>query len=311
MSDNKRSELGKDRSTGGDFSGVWPASFTPLTSDGEVNWPVIDQLVELHASQGMGGLYVTGSTGQWPLLGHRRRKQAIERTIQAAAGRIPTMVHVGANSTEESVELARYAAAEGADAISSVGPPYFSYNADAIFEHYRQIGAATDLPLYIYHFANLQQVSLQPKDYVERLLRLPNIAGMKYTDMNLYQLGLLQTAAQGRMRFFSGADEVLCHAVLCGTVGAIGTAYNLFGPTCRAEREACVRGEVERATEFSLRFQAAISRILSSGGLCKFMWVGMRLKYGIDIGLPLKPLGVGERDWSDHDVAAIISAVDG
>ncbi|MDA0659540.1 MAG: dihydrodipicolinate synthase family protein [Planctomycetota bacterium] len=293
------------------FSGLWPATLTPLTATGEVNLPMIDQLVELFVSQKMGGLYVTGSTGQWPVLGNERRRTIVERTIQASAGRIPVMVHVGAMSTAESVELAQQAASAGADAISSVGPPYYSYNADAVFEHYRQIGAATDLPLYIYHFANLSQMAISSDEYVQRLLKLPNIAGMKYTDMNLNQLSLLQVAAHGRLRFFSGADEMLCHSVLCGVVGAIGTFYNLFGPVCLSQRNAFVKGNVQGATEFMLVFQSAIALVLRSGGVFKFMRAAMRLKYGMEIGAPLAPLGVGERDWSDDEVAKIIASVDG
>lgn len=292
------------------FLGVWPAMLTPLTPAGEVNLPMIDQLVELFVSQEMGGLYITGSTGQWPVLGNERRRKVVERTIKASAGHIPVMVHVGTMSTAESVELAQQAARAGADAISSVGPPYYSYNADAVFEHYRQIGAATDLPLYIYHFANLPQMGISSDEYVQRLMKLPNIAGMKYTDMNLNQLSLLQSAAQGRLRFFSGADEMLCHAVLCGVVGAIGTFYNLFGPVCLSQRNAFVKGNIQGATDFMLVFQAAIARVLRSGGLYKFMRAAMRLKYGMEIGAPLAPLGVGERDWSDDEVSQIIANVE-
>ncbi len=293
------------------FSGVWPAMLTPLHQNGDVNPQAIDQLVELFVKQQMGGLYITGSTGQWPLLGRERRHQIVERTIRAAAGRIPIMVHVGANSTEESVELAKQAAQAGADAISAVAPPYYPYSADAVFEHYRRIGESTDLPLYVYHLSNTNVLSLDAEDYVARLLKLPNIGGMKFTDGNLFQLGLLQAAAKGKLQLFSGADEVLCQAVLCGTIGAIGTFYNVWGPICRQQREAVARGNIAGATEFMLRFQVAIAKVIRSAGIHKFLRRAMQLKYEIDIGLPIPPLAVTDREWSDADVQEILSLVDG
>lgn len=292
------------------FSGVWPAMLTPLHPHGEVNLPAIDQLVNLFADQKLGGLYITGSTGQWPLLGAERRRQIVERTIQASAGRLPIMAHVGANSTEESVELARHAAQSGADAISAVAPPYFPYSADAVFEHYRRIGEATDLPLYVYHLSNTNVLSLNADDYVERLLKLPNIGGMKFTDGNLFQLGLLHAAARGRLQLFSGADEVMCQAVLCGSIGAIGTFYNLWGPICQQQRQALVEGNVAAATDFMLRFQTAIARVIRSAGIHKFLRRAMQLKYDIDIGLPLPPLGVADRDWSDPEIHELITLVE-
>lgn len=293
------------------YSGVWPAMLTPLSPQRKVNLQAIDRLVELFVSLQMGGLYITGSTGQWPLLGVERRRQIVERTIQASAGRIPIMVHVGANSTEESVELAKQAANAGADAVSAVAPPYYPYSADAVFEHYRRIGEASELPLFVYHLSNTNVLSLDAEDYVARLLKLPNIAGMKFTDGNLFQLGLLQAAARGRLQLFSGADEVLCQAVLCGTVGAIGTFYNVWGPLCRQQRQAMADGDVAGGTEFMLRFQVAIAKVIRSGGIFTFLRKAMQLKYEIDVGLPIPPLGATDREWSDAEVREILTLVEG
>ncbi|MCA9094404.1 MAG: dihydrodipicolinate synthase family protein [Planctomycetaceae bacterium] len=293
------------------FSGVWPAMLTPITPNGDVNLPAIDQLVELFVSQQLGGLYITGSTGQWPLLGPDRRRQIVERTTKASSGRIPVMVHVGANSTEESVALAKQAGTAGADAVSAVAPPYYPYSADAVFEHYRRIGESTELPLYVYHLSNTNVLNLDAEDYVARLLKLPNIAGMKFTDGNLFQLGLLQAAARGKLQLFSGADEVLCQAVLCGTIGAIGTFYNVWGTTCKKMRQAVVTGDVASGTEFMLRFQSALAKVIRSAGIFKFLRRAMQLKYDIDVGLPIPPLGAADREWSDDDVRQVLTLVEG
>src|SRR5207248_1973275 len=156
------------------------------------------------------------------------------------AGRIPVMIHVGAVATEDAVALAQHASKIGADAVSAVTPIYYPAGPDLIFEHYRRIGAASDLPLYVYHLSSVNQLTLDPRDYAERILALPHIGGMKITDRDLYQFGLIHSFTRDRLRLFSGADEVLCHAVLSGAIGAIGTFYNVWGPACQAARSAFV-----------------------------------------------------------------------
>jgi N-acetylneuraminate lyase len=292
------------------FHGVWPAVLTPLAADGRPALSVLERMIDLFAQQGLGGLYMGGSTGQWPLLRLEERQALAECAVRAAAGRFPVMVHVGACTTADAVDLARHAARVGADAVSAVTPIYYGHSADAVFDHYRHIGAATDLPLFVYHLSSVNQLTLGARAYAERLLALPNIAGMKITDRDPYTFGLLHAYAGDRLQLFSGADEVMCHAVLCGAIGAIGTFYNLWGPACQRARAAFCAGSVEAGRTFMLRFQAAIDEILTSGSVWTFLSSAMRLKYDIDVSMPRPPLGVMERPWAYADVERLIRQVD-
>lgn len=292
------------------FYGIWPALLTPLDAAGQLATDVLAQLVERFVAQGLPGLYITGSTGQWPLLTPVERRQAIETVVRASAGRIKVMVHVGAVATDEAVALARHAAQVGADAVSCVAPIYYSVGADATFEHYRRVGAASDLPLFVYHLSTVNQLAINPRDYVERLLGLPNIAGMKVTDGDMYQFGLLRCYAGDRLQLFSGADEVMCHAALSGSVGAIGTFYNVWGPACRAAREAFVAGQFEQGQRFMLAFQPAIAEVLRSQSVWSFLRAAVRLKHGLDIGAPRAPLGMLDKPWAETDVERLLRQVD-
>jgi N-acetylneuraminate lyase len=292
------------------YHGIWPAVLTPLTPAGEPNLEQAEKLVELFVQQGLGGLYLLGSTGQWPLLALDQRQAVAERVVKTAAGRIPVMIHVGAVATDDAVLLAKHAAKIGAEAISTVAPIYYTSSADVIFEHYRRIGAATELPLFVYHLSIVNQTTLDPKEYAERLLTLPHIAGMKITERDLYLFGLLHNFAGDRLQLFSGADEVLCHAVLSGAIGAIGTFYNLWGPSCQKARKAFAEGDVEVGRRFMLVFQKAIAQIIRSGSTWSFLRSAMRLKYDIDVGMPRAPLAVMEKPWQDAQVESLIASVD-
>jgi N-acetylneuraminate lyase len=267
-------------------------------------------MTELFVSQGLGGIYLTGSTGQWPLLTVEERIAITDCVIKAAAGRIPVMVHVGAATTADATALARHAARAGADAVSAVTPIYYGYSADAVFEYYRAIGSATNLPLYLYHLSGVSQVAIGSQEYTQRLLAVPNITGMKITDRDLYTFGLINAFTGGRLQLFSGADEVMCHAILCGAIGAIGTFYNVWGPVCQRARAACADGDVKTGQSFMLRFQSAIARILASGSMWTFLRTAMRLKYGLDIGKPRPPLGATEPPIPEDEVKRLIEQVD-
>jgi N-acetylneuraminate lyase len=292
------------------FGGIWPALLTPLTEAGQVDHGQLEKLVELFVKQRLGGLYILGSTGQWPLLSVEARKAAAERIIKTSASRIPIMVHVGAVATDDAVALARHAAKIGADAVSGVTPIYYPVGADVVFEHYRRIGAAGGLPLFVYHLSVVNQIALDPCDYAARVLALPNIAGMKITDRDLYQFGLIHMFAGDRLQLFSGADEVMCHAALSGAIGAIGTFYNLWGPACQAARRAFVEGSFETGQRFMLAFQSAIGEVLRSGSVWSFLRAAMGIKYAIDIGPPRAPLGALDKPWQEADVERLIASVD-
>jgi len=292
------------------FGGIWPAMLTPTTAHGAPALAVCEQLVELFARQQLGGIYLTGSTGGWPLFTVEERKAIAERVVRAAAGRLPVMVHVGAVATADAVALAEHAARIGAAAVSAVGPIYYPASADNVFEYYRRIGSATDLPLYAYHLSGVNKLALDPRAYVERLLAVPNIAGMKITDHDLYPFGLIHAVAGDRLQLFSGADEVMCHALLSGAIGAIGTFYNLWGPACAAARAATATGDVAAGRAFMLRFQSTIADVIG-GGIWSFLRAAMRLKYGMEVGMPRPPLGATDQPWTDADVRRLIERVDG
>lgn len=292
------------------FSGVWPAMVTPFDEDGQPSFSACEQLVELFCQQRLGGIYVVGSTGQWPLLALEERRAIAECVVRASSGRLPVMVHVGTPNTADAVALARHAAEIGADAVSAVGPTYFAYTPEAIFSYYTHIGRATDLPLFAYHLAGVHHLSLGPREYASRLLDVPNAAGMKITSCDLNLFGLIHGVAGDRLTLFSGADEVMCHALLSGASGAIGSFYNLWGAECQSARAALAAGRVIEARDFMIRFQSAIADVLSHGGIWSFLTVAMRLKHGIAIGRPRSPLDANDQPWTDADVQAVLVKVD-
>ncbi|MEX1229343.1 MAG: dihydrodipicolinate synthase family protein [Planctomycetaceae bacterium] len=291
------------------YHGTWPALITPMNSQGKPAMSTIEKLVDLFAAQKLGGLYILGSTAQWPLLSLDERREIAECVVKTAKGRLPVIVHVGAVTTEDAEELARHAKSIGADGVSAVAPIYYSFGADVVFEHYRRIGAAAALPLYVYHLSSVNQLKIAPNDYARRLLSLPNIAGMKITDGDMYQFGLITAHTQGKLTLFSGADEVMCHAAVSGAVAAIGSFYNIFGVECQAARAKFVAGDVASGLKFMQGFQQMISAVLSSALIWTFFRAAMRRRFDVDVGQTRHPVGMCDKPWDDSEVDRLIALV--
>lgn len=292
------------------FRGVWPAMLTPLDNHSQPNHAAIEQLVELFVSQGVPGLYILGSTGQWPLLSLQHRREVAERVVRIAAGRLSVMVHVGAMATDDAVDLARHAESIGASAISAVGPIYYTFNADQVFMHYARIGSASALPLYVYHLSQVNQVSIPPAEYARRVLELPNVEGMKFTDHDLYTLGQIHKTAGEGLQLFSGADPLLCQAALSGAVGAIGTFFNIWAAPAQRARDRFVAGDFEAGRRFTAALQSAISDVLGSGSIWSFLRSAMMFRYHVDVGMPRSPLGLQDSEWDEDRVLEIVTQVE-
>lgn len=281
--------------------------FTPVNPEGAPALDQLEKLVSLFVSQELDGLYILGSTGQGVLFSESQRNAVIKKVCEVAAGRIPVMVQVGALTTAESVRLARYAANCGVDGISAVGPVYYSGNAEMALQHYKCIAEVTDLPFYPYQWGD-NFIPGETIDFVRRLMEIPNVAGMKLTTNALLEISAISNFAGDKLSLFSGSDELFCHASLCGTVGAIGSFYNLWGVSCKHVLEEFVGGNYALAKEFMLSFQEVVREVLPD--IWPFFRKAMLIKYGIDIGMPKPPLGNGQKQWDDRRVEKVLERIE-
>lgn len=289
------------------FSGLWPAMFTPVDDKGEPALDQLEKLAALFVSQGLDGAYILGSTGQGLLFNEEQRKSVTQRVCEVIKGRIPVMVQVGSLTTEESVRLAGYAEQCGADAISSVGPVYYSGNAAMALAHYEAIANATRLPFFPYQLGE-KFIPGDTIQFIKQLLNIPHITGMKLTTNQLLEISSIYSYAGDSLKLFSGSDELFCHASLCGTVGAIGSFYNIWGTECKHVLSAFKEGNYKLAQRFMLCFQKVIREILPNSWT--FFRKAMLLKYQIDIGVAKAPLGNTQTEWEDADVTAIFEELE-
>ena len=203
------------------LAGILPALVTPLLPDGGVNIAALEKLLERVYTAGVDGVYLCGSTGEGTLLEAAERRKIVEAAVRNSPRGKQVVVHVGAWSLDVAECLARHAESVQAAAVSSIRPAGVNY-ADML-AWYRTLGSASSLPLLAYYFPDSTGERLSV-DQLTEICQLPGVAGLKYTDYDLYTLSLLVRAGYP---VFNGRDEVLAAGLLMGACGGIGSIYNL------------------------------------------------------------------------------------
>ncbi|MVZ62580.1 dihydrodipicolinate synthase family protein [Sphingobacterium humi] len=290
-----------------EFHGLWPALFTPVGENERPNLGQLEKLTDVLIGQGVDGLYVLGSTGQGILFNQEDRKQVLETVLQTAQGRVPVMVQVGTVTTKESCLLAAHASEAGAAAVSSVGPIYFGGGAKMALYHYEEIAKAGQLPFFPYQLGN-NSIPGNVADFIQAIIDIPYSAGMKLTTGNMLEISRIHNIAKDRLKLFSGADELICQAALSGTVGAIGTFYNLWAAECKHVLNAFKAGDFELARRFMLKFQEIIEYVLPN--IWTFLEEAMQQRYQIQIGQTVSPLARGQANWDSAEVAKILLSLE-
>ena len=205
--------------------GVIPAMMTCFDEKGNFDEDRQRALTEFLISKGVDGLYLTGSTGEAFLMEGSERCAVVDAVVDQTKGRIPLIAHVGDIGTRKSIQLAEHACKAGVDALSSVPPFYFRFSQDEIYAYYRDLSAATPLPMIIYNIALAGAVS---SDAVKRLAQLPNVKGMKYTLSTHHEILRLKQELGKEFMIYSGCDEMAMSGFAFGSDGIIGSFYNVI-----------------------------------------------------------------------------------
>jgi N-acetylneuraminate lyase len=257
---------------------ILPALVTPLLPGGQLDERSAERLIDHLYERGVGGLYLTGSTGEGIYLDFDERKRLVELAVAMSRGRGTVIVHVGAIQAVKAAELAQHAANVGADAVSSIPPFAGGYTWDEIHGFYADLARKSPLPVVAYHIPGLTG---QPHSIANlaSLLAIPNIAGFKFTDTNLYAMQRLAARLSPGQIMYNGPDEMLALGLQMGAHGGIGTTYNFMPELilqifrhCQAGRFAeavAVQRQANEIIEPLLMFQwlAASKQILYWQGL--------------------------------------------
>jgi 4-hydroxy-tetrahydrodipicolinate synthase len=273
------------------LTGSIVALATPMHEDGSVDHAALRKLIDWHIAEGTDCLGVVGTTGESPTVDVEEHCQIIRVSVEQAAGRVPVMAGCGANSTQEAIELARYAKQVGADCQLQVVPYYNRPSQEGLYQHFRAIAeAVADLPMVMYNVPGRTVADMQ-HDTVLRLAQVPGIVGIKEATGNIERAQWLIRDVPKSFAIYSGDDSTAVALMLCGGQGNVSVTANI-APRLMAELcAAAVAGERDKAMRIQLQLLPVHKHLFVEANPIPVKWAMARLGLcGGALRLPMTPL---------------------
>jgi 4-hydroxy-tetrahydrodipicolinate synthase len=206
--------------------GIIPAMVTPLTKEDELNEPALRRLTNFVIENGVHGVFATGSQGEFWAFSEAEKQRAWETVVEETNRRVPVYAGTAAVTTREAVRLTRLAEKVGIDAVSVLTPYFINPSQDELFEHYRTIAAATNLPVIVYTNPDRTNVKI-PTSLLAKLARIDNIVGIKDSSGDLTLTTDYLAAVPSDFSILMGRDTMIFAGLLHGAKGAIAATANV------------------------------------------------------------------------------------
>ena len=279
------------------FEGLFPAAVTPMDGEGNLDEGALERVLEFNLQAGVQGFWLAGGTGESVLLDDEENMRVASLSAARIAGRAAGIMHVGTPTTRRSVRLAEHAARAGADAICCVPPLFYPRSEDEIVEHYRAVGAAAGLPLFIYNLPGMTGVEIT-LDLMRRIRDgVPQVAGLKHS--SAHQPVVHDFARMG-LRCFIGNSMSMLPAMAIGAVGCVDGPPLIDPATWLEIRDAYRKGDLSRAEAAQRRAREVVRAVFDLGGdrYIASIKAVMSHRLGVECGDPRppgRPLTDGER----------------
>ncbi len=268
------------------WRGYWPACPTPFAADGGYDVDTHRALLEWYVGEGMHGVFVNGTTGEWFSQSAEERRLVAETAIDAVAGRMTVVVGCTAYTAREAAELARHALAAGADGVGSTAPPYAKTYPDETVQYYRDFAEGAGGPVMVYNWPHGTSIEIDA-DLADRLAEIDNVVAIKDSTPDFEQFAETARRVVDRLRVFGPfmSEAGLGLLLEVGGDGFIGGG-SLWGRPDAEFWEAVWRGDVETAREHARRTDELFPKLWLPGG-----WGGHYGAYQSQLKALMKLLG--------------------
>lgn len=277
------------------LQGSLVAIATPMHEDGSLDLSALRRLIDFHIDHGTDGIVIVGTTGESPTVDFDEHCLLMQTAIDHVAGRIPVIAGTGANSTREAIELTQQAKKLGADACLLVTPYYNKPTQEGLYQHFRSVAEAVDIPQILYNVPGRTACDLG-NDTILRLAQISNIVGIKDATGNIERgtdllLRASDLIASGDFAVYSGDDATCLSLMLLGGHGVISVTANV-APTLMHEMcMAAIRGDALQARAINAKLFALHQKLFVEANPIPVKWVLQEMGLiGAGIRLPLVPL---------------------
>ncbi|RUO38518.1 4-hydroxy-tetrahydrodipicolinate synthase [Aliidiomarina shirensis] len=258
------------------LTGSMVALVTPFTSNGNVDYKLLAELVEFHVEYGTDAIVSVGTTGESPTLSHDEHVDVVRATVELVNKRVHVIAGNGSNSTHEAVQLTERIAPLGVDGFLNVTPYYNRPSRKGLIEHYRYVSEASDLPQFLYNVPGRTGCDMLP-ELVAELAEFPNIIGIKEATGEIGRVAELQKLCGPDFLLLSGDDPTSREFILAGGHGVISVTANLMPQTMKRMVDAARRGDIDSAAEFDKKLASLHHALFVEANPIPVKWAMARL----------------------------------
>ncbi len=235
------------------FTGTYTAIVTPFRA-GAIDEDALERLVLLQAKADVDGIVPVGTTGESPTVDIQEHIHLIELSVQFAAGKIKVMAGTGANATSEAIHLTQAAEKAGADASLQVAPYYNKPSQEGLYQHFKAISRATQLPIVLYSIPGRCGVEISVETTKRLAADCKNIVGIKEAGGSCDRVSQLRAALGPKFAILSGDDSLTLPFMSCGANGVISVASNIIPREVTQMVKAYSRGDARKASQLHTKY---------------------------------------------------------
>ena len=272
------------------ITGSIVALVTPMHEDGSVDYAALRRLIDWHIAEGTDCIGVVGTTGESPTVSMEENCEIIRVAVEHAAGRVPVMAGTGANSTAEAITLTRFAKEVGADCHLSVVPYYNKPSQEGIYQHFKTVAEAVDLPMVLYNVPGRTVADMLPETAL-RLAQVRGVIGLKEATGDIERACQLIKHAPPGFAIYSGDDGTAVALMLLGGRGNVSVTANVAPRLMHELCTAAIEGDARRAAALHLRLLPLHRQLFCEPSPAPVKWAMSRLGLcGPQVRLPILPL---------------------
>jgi 4-hydroxy-tetrahydrodipicolinate synthase len=247
------------------FTGTGVAIITPFTTQGEVDYPALERIVNNCIEGKVNYIVVLGTTGEPVTLNKAEKDQVVKCVVKAVAKRVPIIMGVGGNNTTEVVESLKKSDFSGIDGILSVVPYYNKPNQIGIYEHYKQVALNSPLPLIIYNVPGRTGVNMNADTALRLAKDFKNIIAVKEASGNMQQIMEILRNKPAGFSVISGDDALTFPMIAMGACGVISVVANAYPADFSAMVSAALEGNYQLARKIHFDLMDIVSALFTEG----------------------------------------------
>jgi len=229
------------------FQGVFTAIVTPFDTQEEIDWSAFEQLVDRQLAAGVAGIVPVGTTGESPTLTPAEHDKVIAQVVSWVNGRCQVIAGTGSNCTRSAIRTTQEAARAGVDGCLLVNPYYNKPTQEGLFQHFKAIADAVEIPVVLYNIKGRCAVNLETPTLLRLIEACDNIRAVKEASGDLNQIeGVIRQVPQD-FAVLSGDDNLTLEIIQAGGQGSISVASNLLPAQLVALVQAALAGDFDTA----------------------------------------------------------------